>query len=85
MNWNKVKEAMTNTIVMLVEDIPKGDGMNTKIDILYPSRLNDLLEDSIDIYELYDLIRENYHLLLEDHINSNKDLQVWVKNCKPSE
>jgi hypothetical protein len=85
MNWNKIKEAMTNTIVMLVEDIPKGDGMDTEIDILYPSRLNDLLEDANDIYDLYDLVRRDYHLLLEYHLNSDKDLQIWVKNYHPPE
>jgi hypothetical protein len=85
MNWNKVKKAMTDTIVMLVEDIPKGDGMDTEIDILYPSRLNDLLEDANDIFDLYDRIREDYHLLLEYHLNSDKDLQIWVKNYHPPE
>jgi hypothetical protein len=85
MKWNKIKEAMTDTIVMLVEDIAKGDGMDTEIDILYPSRLNDLLEDANDIFDLYDQIREDYHLLLEYHLNSDKDLQIWVKNYHPPE
>jgi hypothetical protein len=84
-NWEKVKEAMANTIILMIEDIPKADGMETEIDILYPSRLNDLLTDYNDIFDLYDQIREDYHLLLEYHINTDKDLQIWIKSYHPPE
>jgi hypothetical protein len=77
-DWEKVEEAMTDTIILMVEDIPKGDGMETEISIVYPSRLNDLLDDYNDIFKLYDAIKEYYTLTLEYHITSFKHLEIWT-------
>jgi hypothetical protein len=84
-DWKKVKEAMTNTIILMIEEIPKGDGMETEINIIYPSRLNSLLDDYNDIYELYSTITDFYTLTLEYHITSFKHLEIWLKNPPANE
>jgi hypothetical protein len=84
-DWEKVKDTMTSTIILMIEEIPKGDGMETEINIIYPSRLNELLDDYNDIYELYSTITDFYTLTLEYHITSLKHLQIWIKNPPPNE
>ena len=84
-DWEKVEEAMTNTIILMIEEIPKGDGMETEINIVYPSRLNSLLDDYNDIFELYDAVKDDYTLTLEYHITSFKHLEIWLKNPPPNE
>jgi hypothetical protein len=80
-DWEKVEEAMTKTVILIIHEKPKPDGMETEINILYPQEVSDLLDDYNDIYDLYDgLIKENYTLTLEYHITSFKHLEIWLKN-----
>ena len=78
MDWEKVEDilAETDTIAILTEEIPKHDGIETKISIIHPE-IETLIEDTIDIYQLYDKIRENYTLTAQIHLTSTKTIEIY--------
>jgi len=78
MDWEKVEDilAETDTIALLTEEIPK-DGIETKISIIHPETLENLIEDTIDIYQLYDKIREDYTITTQIHLTNTKTIEIY--------
>ncbi len=78
-DWDKIEGVLAGekTIALLVEDIPKHDGVETKISVIHPEDLEGLLDDAVDIYELYDAIGEYFTLTTEIHLTSLKSIQVY--------
>jgi len=75
-----MEKELPNTIVIWIEDVPKKDGIETNIEVVYPQWVNEEFKDYTDPFDFYDMVRTDYNLVMEYHITPDKTLEVWSKS-----